>query len=494
LGIVFRQAIKTTGVIFTGAVLGAAITYVQTEVFPPHLLGASRNLLNQGAVLYLFLLMGTLSVVHTFAQRYKEDDPRRPVLITYSLLVPPAATLIFSIPYFLLKDFVVSRYQGFDRQYIDEFYSWLPLLGLLWGYMMLLEYYLVSRMKVALATLMREVILRLANIALIALFFAGLIDFHQFVVWTVLVHVLPVAILYILSARTKGFGISFRWRLFSREDIRSIVHYAWYHMLLTVALNLTGMLDILLLGALSPQGLADVAVYNLALFLISILTIPYRAMTGAAFPRLNESFVNEDGKVESLFRRSSINIQLVAVGMWLLIACNLHNAVSILRPEYAAFAPCFLILSLGRMTDMFTGLNTELISITNYYKFTSRLSALLLVSILVLGRIYIPMYGLYGAAWVSTGTLIAFNLIKTAFLYRKMKLSPFSAQTAVVLAAGAALYGCNRLLPVLSNPVADAVLRSIIIVAVFGALMVVLRPSPDLADFLRQIRKDKKLF
>jgi O-antigen/teichoic acid export membrane protein len=494
MGIVFRQTIKTTGVIFTGAVLGAAITLIQAKVFPQNQLGASRNLLNQGAVLYLFLLMGTLSVVHTFAQRYDENDPRRPVLITFSMMVPIAATLLFCIPYFLLEEFIVAQYNEFDQPYIREFFPWLPVLGVLWSFMAMLEYYLISRMKVAVANLNREIILRLANIALIALFYARLIDFHLFVVGTVLVHVIPVAILFYLSTRTKGFHISFDWQIFSREDIRSIIHYAWYHMLLTVSLNLTGMLDILLLGMLSPNGLSDVAIYNIALFLISLLTIPYRAMTGAAFPRLNASFVNNDGNLESLFTRSAINIQLVSVGMWLIIACNLHNAVAVFRNEYAAFAPCFLILSIGRMVDMFTGLNTELISITNYYKFTSRLSAVLMFSILLFGWIFIPKFGLFGAAWVSTGTLVAFNLIKMGFLYQKMRLSPFTKQTGIIILCGAATYAVIKFLPALGNAIADAFVRSTCILAVYGLLMLLLRPSPDLSAFLAQVRKDKRLF
>lgn len=492
MGIVFRQAIKTTAVIFAGAVLGALINYIYTKVFPQNLVGVSRNLLNQGAVLYIFLLMGTISLVHTFAQQYSEEDARRPVLITFSMLVPVAATLVFCIPYFLLKDFIVGRYQGFDRQYIIEFYNWLPLLGLLWSFMALLEYYLISRMKVAIATFMREIVLRIGNIGLIGLFFAGLIDFHQFVVGSVVIHLLPVSILYYLATKTKGFSVSFNWKIFSKAEIGRIVHYTWYHLLLTVSLNLTGMLDVLLLGPLSPNGLKDVAVYNLALFLISILTIPYRALTNAAFPKLNQAFVQQDPDLGSLFVRSAINLQIVSVAMWLIIMCNLHNAVAILPGAYAAIAPCVMILAIGRMADMSTGLNTEMISISNHYKFTFWLSLALLVCIAVLDRIFIPVYGLYGAAWVSTGTLVVFNLIKAGFLYQKMRLLPFTRHTAVIFASGAVIFGINYLIPAVKNPFADTFIRCAILMTGFGLLMLAFRPSPDLSSYLQQIRRNKR--
>lgn len=494
MGIVFRQSIKSTIVIFAGALLGAGLNIIYTHVFSQTLLGVSRNLINQGAVLYLFLMMGTISIIHTYAQRYALNDPKRPVVITFSLIVPVLATGLFCIPYFLMKDFVVGRYQGFDRQYLSEFYNLLPVLGLLWSFMALLEYYLMSQMKVALGNSMREIVLRLGNVALLGAFFFDWIDFHQFVVGTVLVHLLPVFLLFYFSSKTEGFGFSLNWKLFSKPELKSIVHYSWYHMLLMVSLSLTGTLDILLLAPLSPNGLADVATYNFALFLISILIIPYKAMSGAAFPRLNQAFVDKESNLHSLFNRSSLNMQIVAMGMWLIVVCNLQNAVAILPGQYADLAPCVLILSIGRMIDMATGLNTELISITNYYKFTFRLSLALLVAIVVLDRIFIPHFGLFGAAWVSTITLAVFNLFKMGFLYRKMRLSPISKQTGVIALVGIGIFLLNFLLPQMPHPVVDALYRSVILVSLFAAAMYYLRPSPDLHDFLQQIRKNKRLF
>lgn len=489
MGIVIRQTIKTTAVIGIGAALGAAITYVQPKIFSVQQFGASRNLINQGSVLYLFLMMGTVSIVHTYAQRYSFDDPRRPVLITWSVLIQAAATAVFCIPYFLLRDFVVSRYQGFDRVYIEAFYNWLPLLGFFWSLMMLFEYYLQSRMKIAVGTAMREIVLRLVNIALIGMFFAGLLDFGQFVIGTVLAHAVPVVLLLFVAGRTEGFGINFRIGVFSRQEIRDIVHYGWYHMLLTITMNLTGSLDMILLSPLSPNGLRDAGIYSLAVFLISILLIPYKAMTSAAFPKLNQAYVDGDPEMPELFMRSSVNMQIVAVGMWLLIACNLHNVLALFRPEYAPLATCFLILSAGQIINMFTGLNTELISISNHYKFTFRLSAALLAAIIVLDYIFIPKYGLYAAAWVTSGTLTAFNIAKMIFLRRKMGLLPIDRRAGVLLLAGAVLYLAMRLVPRIDGAIPDAIFRCALAGGGFGAFLLWYRPSPDLSNLLRNLRQ-----
>src|SRR4029079_10133753 len=102
MGVVFRQSVKTTIVIFLGAVLGALITYVYTFTLSKGELGFITNLINQGAILQLLVLMGTGSVVVTYIHKYPVDDIRRKALLTWSVLITVATTLLFTIPYALL--------------------------------------------------------------------------------------------------------------------------------------------------------------------------------------------------------------------------------------------------------------------------------------------------------------------------------------------------------------------------------------------------------
>ena len=50
MGIVFRQSIKTTIVIFAGAVLGAVVTFISPTYFRQAEYGYTKNLINQAAV------------------------------------------------------------------------------------------------------------------------------------------------------------------------------------------------------------------------------------------------------------------------------------------------------------------------------------------------------------------------------------------------------------------------------------------------------------
>jgi O-antigen/teichoic acid export membrane protein len=359
----------------------------------------------------------------------------------------------------------------------------------------MLEHYLNSQLKIALSVMMREVVLRVFNIIIIILFVTGYINFDWFVVGSVLIYLFPIVFLWLVCKKTEGFGLSFNWKLIGKEEYKDILHFAWYHTLMGISLNLLGYLDALMLAPLDKSGVSSVAEYSIAVFIITIMQIPYRGMGYSALPDLTRAYeANDMFKVENLFKRAGINILIVAVGMWLLIVLNMHNAVLLLNKGYESVTWLVVILSLGKLVDMGTGLNNEMISISKHYKFNFYISLVLVGLIFVFNRLLIPMYGVYGAALGTTLALVCFNIAKFIFLWNKMRLQPFSRGSIWVIVAGVVAGVVGYWLPFLFNPFADVAVRSGVILLLYGVLLIVFKPSEDLNHFLASVRKSKKLF
>lgn len=494
MGIVFRQSIKTSVIILGGAVLGILTQYLSTLVLPVNLVGISRNLINQGVVLQNFLLLGTSSVTYLYLQRFSDQRQKQSVLLTLCLLVPIVTTALFCIFYFLFKDYIITRFQLKDQDSIREFFAWLPVFGLAWAYLNLMEYYLIGKMKTALANFMREILLRILGLALIGFFYWGLIDFHEYIISSILIYFIPLLLLFYFAARENDFRPSFRFRSLSFKEYKDVTLFSWYHLLSSVSVTLLAYVDSLMLAPLSKNGADDVAVYSIAQLLISMLFIPYRALSVSAIPKINEVYTAGDHpKLNNLYGRTNLNILIASTVMFLLVLSNVGNAVAILPEGYSALAPLLLILTIGRAVDVATGLNSELISITPYYKFNFRISLLLLVVVAALDRIYIPQYGVYGAAWVTSLSLVGFNTVKMVFVHYKTGMWPFSRQSFVVIGCGLAVYAVLYFIPAWSNPIADTLLRSACAIVLFGLSILWLKPSPDLQAYLDAIRKNKKL-
>ena len=218
-------------------------------------------------------------------------------------------------------------------------------------------------------------------------------------------------------------------------------------------------------------------------------------MLNASFPILTKAYHDNDKeKVKDVFVRSSLNIFIASIGLAAIICCNLHNAVAILPKGYEPISAIVLILIIGRLFDLSTGMNDQLLSISNYYRFTFVVSIVVVVLLVVLNFIFIPRYSYYGAAIATTASLIIYNFSKLAFIQLKLRLQPFSKKSLVILIAGIIAAGIGYLIPFILNAVTDAIIRSVIIMLVYMIMLLVLKPSEDLNAYIASVKKNKRLF
>jgi len=504
MGIVFRQSVKSTIVIFLGALLGAVTLLLSVKFLSQQELGFNRSgILFQAIVGSQFAMMGMSVVLAIFIHKYPVGDARRPSLVGICMAVPVIVTAVCSVVYFLFKPQVINLlYNNPSDKILGARYYWLlPVCVLFYSLMMMLEYYLNSQMKLAISVFVREIVLRLLNILLIALYFFNRINFDVLMYATVLVYIIPVIILFILCKRTENFHVNFRWNTFSKKEKKEIIHFAWYHMLMGITLTLMGLIDTLLLAPLDKDGMNTVGVYGIAVFIMSILVIPYRSMSTASVPDLTRSFeANDLQRVHDLFRRGGINILIAAVAMCSIVLMNTPNAVSFLNglsskgEDYSALLGVVPVLVLGRFADMATGLNSEVISISKHYKFNFRISIVLIIMMFLFISTLVPKMGIYGAAWGATLALVVFNIAKLVFLWVKMRLHPFSRKSLGVIVSGIASMSAVYFIPYFLHPLVDAALRTAIMMVVYLAMLMILKPSADLNEYLAGVKKNKRLF
>lgn len=318
MGIVVRQSVKSTIVIFAGNILGALFIYLSSYVFKDDMqgFGFSRTIFNISVIFQLMILMGSGAVIQLYTPRYKPDDIRKKVLTALCSLTPFVALVILLPFYLLLKGEIISLFQPGDQPFFMQYYIWIPVLVILWSYVSLYELYLISHHKSAQAVFMREVLLRIGNLVLLGVFYFKLISFSTFIIGSVLMYALPALVLVFLAMRTEGFGFSLKWKAFRRNEYIDILKFAWYHLLAGISFSLIGFLDALMLAAIDKQGVASIPVYNMAVFIVSITTVPYRAMTNAVYPVLNQAYIeNDQHKLKDTFQRSGVNILIVTVAM-----------------------------------------------------------------------------------------------------------------------------------------------------------------------------------
>jgi O-antigen/teichoic acid export membrane protein len=494
MGIVFRQSIKSAIAVAGGAALGILINLSAPYLIPRAQLGFSRNIINQAAVLQFVVLLGANNTMVAYLQRFDLTDIRRRALLTASFLFPLIILLVFTVPYIFLKKSVVHLYQVHDQPLINQFFWILPLLVGIFFLHSLFDAFLITEHKTALMLFNREVVLRIATLVLLLLYGCSVVNFSMFMTGHLLAYGLPVIFLWWISKRTGRFKIGFYFVGISKKTWKEWATFSWYHMLTGLALNLIGFLDALLLPALNPAGFDSLALYTTALFVAAILLIPFKAMSSATFPVLNEAYIAGDTpKVRNLFNRSAINILLATLPLLLLLLANLSFLQWLLPPQYASVGMLTAILLIGRFVEISTGLNTEMLSISSEYKFMFRLSVALVVVLLLLNLYLIPRFGAAGAAWSASAAFVIYNIAKVTRLYKRLHLFPYNRATLKVLLAG--LFTLPLfLIPQMGHPLLDLSLRSGFIIAVYGIAIYKLRPSEDVQTYIAETLKKGRLF
>lgn len=498
MGVVFRQSIKTTAITLVGAVLGAVLLLVASQVMPKQELGFSRNLTNQTVVASFFMLVGMANTLFLYFHRYDGDaqKDRRAVFMSVCFGTPLLVFVLAMIPYFLFQDYFIQRFfQVQDRAFMRQYALCFPLYTLFYLYTSLLEHYLLTQIKSAAASFVREVLIKALNLSLVLLFGFNVISYSIFIYAFVFTNLVAVLILLLLARKNDTFQFSTQWHLLSRAEYKELFTFSGYHALMSVSFTLFGFLDAILLASLGQDGLHAVPVYTNAVFISGVMSIPYRAMSGIASADISKAYaLGQHAQVRDTYTRAGTNILVATLFMAVLIASNLHNAVAIMPPGYEAVFAITLIMMIGKFVDSGTGLNDVALNMSPYYRLNFYFSIALVAFMLIMFRLLIPAYGIYGAAWVFTAALVIYNLLKTYFVWRRMRLQPFSAGSLRTLFIGAATAALVWLVPTLSNPYWDTLLRSSLIFIIFAGLVLWLRPSADISHYIHNTLKKKKLF
>ncbi|NDC42194.1 MAG: hypothetical protein EBZ77_11710, partial [Chitinophagia bacterium] len=400
MGIVYRQALRTSAVTFAGALLGMFVVWYSARYLVRQQLGFSRTITNQAVLLSQLFISGLNYTMVVYIHRFADDARKRNHLLTMCILLPVLLASVAIVPYLLFKQAILHHYQPADIPFLSRYYLWLPVYTVLFILQVMLEQYLGTQLKVAIAAFMREIVWRLINIALLVLYTVQAINFDWFIAGTVLSLAVPVAINFYLAVGRGLLQFKVSFRSFSRDEYIDLLRFSWFHFLLTASIILIGTLDINVLPYYDRTGVNAVAVYQIVVTLLSFIQIPSKAMISSTTTVLSHSYATNDmEKMRDIFTRSSVNITLATVFMAVLIGCNLNNIVAFINNGYELIVPLFFILVLGRLADLCTGMNDVVLSIAKYYKFNVYVSFFLVAGLFLLIKYTAPVYGITGVAW-----------------------------------------------------------------------------------------------
>jgi O-antigen/teichoic acid export membrane protein len=239
-------------------------------------------------------------------------------------------------------------------------------------------------------------------------------------------------------------------------------------------------------------GLTQTGVYGIAFYFGTIIIIPSRSIMRIAMGIVADAFKKNDLETVARLYKKSCNTQM-AIGMLLFIGIwtNIDNIMQLLPQEYAEGKYVILIIALGYLFDMSTGINYTIMLTSKYYRYDAYFMFLILAIAIIGNYILIPIYGITGSAIATAITIGTYNLLRWLFLFFKFKMQPYDKDTFKIILIAVICFLPGYFIPNLGNLIIDIAIRSSVVGGLFILLLLKLEASPELNS---KIRKNLKRF
>lgn len=441
MGIVQKDGFRTMLISYFGMALG----YLNKGVLFLLILTSEQmgliNLLTTVGLLFAQLAsFGSMASIWRFFPYFRNSEKRNHGFLTLNLSIVGLGILLCTLAIFVFRE-QIQAYYGERSALFLHYYLWVIPIGASYVIYMVLETYLRAMYKNIIAVFAFEVVLRLAVTISLFLYWYQAIDFHAFVVLNSLIYGVPVIILVLYLIAIKEFHLSVSSIQISRRFRKIIWNFSSYNYVNSLGIILVTSLDVIMIAQM--LGLDATGVYTFVIFMTSALLVPYRSLVRISAPLVADHWKQRQfEEMSALYTKVSSVALVVGLGAFLVVWMNIDFLFQLIPSDkYADFLPgiwVFFFLMLGRLIDMYAGLNGSIFTTSKKYRFDIYFT-IGLIGVVYLGNlVMIPKWGIAGAAISSAIALAVFNVGRLLFVYSVYKIHPFEKRQFAVIALGVA--------------------------------------------------------
>ena len=430
MGIVLKQSFRNTLIIYGAFLIGG----INTIIFYPRFLksefyGLVTFLLSSSNIIMPLVAFGVQYTIVKFFSSY-ETKEQKDKFLSSVIFLPIFIALPLGFFWDYMHEWIMIRVTE-ENKGVESYTFSIYIIAICCAYFELFY----SWTKVQLNTVFGNVLKELWNravvmILLLAVFFE-FITKSEFIFYLTIAYVLRtfVMMFYAFSVYLPKFSFKLP------NNFSEIIKYSLYIILAGSAGAI--LLDIDKIMIPGKETMEKAAYYTVAVFIGSFIEAPSRAMTQILQPLTSKSLNESDTKeVESLYKKSSINLLLVGGLFFILVNCGVHELFK-LMPEkgYAGGELVVLMISLAKLYTMFLGNNGVIINNSKFYRIALPLAIFMALSVYFLNTLfyYKLEFGTDGLAFATLITLIVANTFKIWFVKYKFSITPFTNKSFLLI-------------------------------------------------------------
>ncbi|WP_417866264.1 lipopolysaccharide biosynthesis protein [Xanthomarina gelatinilytica] len=486
MGVVVNQSIKNTIVTYLGFGIGAInVLFLYTSFLSDEYFGLVSYLLSTANIMMPLMAFGVHNTIVKFYSSFKTKQSQNSFL-TLMLFLP----LLVIIPFGLIGHFAfsyISSWLAADNKIVVDYVWLIYIAAITFAYFEVFYAWSKVQMQTVFGNFMKEVFHRLCTTLLLLMLNAGYLSVNQFIYSVVGVYALRMLIM-------KLYAFSLRLPKLKFEKIPNVSRILKYTTLIIVAGSVANViLEIDKFMINRYEAIENVAYYGVAIYIATVIGVPYRSMYQIVNP-LTAKLLNEKNKIDLkiLYQKSSLTLFIISGFIFLMIILNINELYKLINESYVDGLIVVFIIGLTKLSDSLLGNNNAILFNSDYYRMVLVLGVFLAVLTIVLNMVFIPLYGINGAAFATFIAILIYNISKILFVYFKFKILPFSANTIKVVLLLLVCLGVFYFWDFKFHPVINIALKSLLISMFYGFVVYALHLSDDISILLNKIfRKNK---
>ncbi|QXP74219.1 lipopolysaccharide biosynthesis protein [Tenacibaculum sp. AHE15PA] len=500
MGIVLRQSLKNTIIIYLGFLIGGINTiYLYARFLKDEYYGLAMYVFAASNLLMPVIALGIQFTIIKFFVAYKTKKEKDSFLS--SVLFLP---LLIALPVGFCWDFFHDLIMGYVAKsnvegnlIIENYTVYIYIIAVACAYFEVFYSWAKVQMQSVFGNVLKELYNRAAIMILLFAVSFELITKQEFLYYMTVAYVARTIfmMLYALKLYTPKLTLSLPF------NFKEVLRYTFYIVLAGSAGAF--VLDIDKVMIPGKDGLATAAYYGVALFIGTFIEAPSRAMGQILQPLTSKSInENNDKETKSLYEKSSINLLLVGGLFFILVNCNVDELFKIMpNKNYAGGGLVVLLISTAKLFLMSLGNNGAIIQNSKFYKITMPVGVGMAFMVYYLNIFFYNDIGMgtEGLALATLLTVLFFNTFKLWFVNRKLKMFPYTKKTLKMLLIIAVLffgfYYWNFSIPQFSikntpiDPIINIILKSILIVVVYVFVVIKLAVSEQMNNLANRFIK-----
>jgi O-antigen/teichoic acid export membrane protein len=488
MGVIRRQGIKNTIAGYAGIFIGFLnLIVIQPRFLTPEELGLTRILYSFSILVAVFVPLGIGNATIKYFPEFRDPKKNHHGFFAFMNLFPLAGFFLACLLLWIFRGFILNQYRTESPLFLEYFDYVFPLIFLN-AFISNLNVYCNSNFKTTVPVYINEVLVRLLTILVVSVYFLKWVSLNQFIILFVAIYALQLFLLVAYVYHFDRPSLRIDWKIFREKHMFKLIRYGmllWFAGIASIGLK---YFDSIMIGKFMP--LAFVGIYTIAAFIPTVIEAPLNAFEKIAAAKISFAWnENDREQINSIYHKSSLYMFLVGGFLFLVINLNIHSLLKFLPETYRQGEIVVLIISFGTLFNMATGLNAPILFNSDKYRYGAFFLILLAVIVLVFQMIFIPLFGIAGAAVATSSASILYNSMLFISVFKFFGLQPFDRKNLRVLFTILFVFTAVYFIPHLENPVLDIALRTAEVSLFYFLAIYYLKVIPEFHQFLPWNRK-----